>query len=78
MPSDPEGLHERGRQADKIVKNPTRYKICEGCDSIVVASSVTCVSCHSYRFNEDPEAVAAQARLLAQKERQSVLASDFD
>jgi hypothetical protein len=78
MSSDSEGLHERARQADKIVKNPTRYKICAGCDSIVVASSVTCVSCHSYRFEDDPEAVAAQARRLAQRERQSVLASDFE
>lgn len=78
MPSDSEGLHERARQADKIVKNPSRYKICQGCESIVVISAVTCPSCHSYRFDDNAEAVAAQARRLAQRERQSVLASDFE
>jgi hypothetical protein len=78
MSSDSEGLHERARQADKIVKNPSRYKICEGCESIVVASAVTCPSCHSYRFDENADSVTAQARRLAQRERQSVLASDFE
>jgi hypothetical protein len=78
MPAPSEGPQERARQADKIVKNPSRYKICEGCESIVVASAITCPSCHSYRFEENIEAVSAQARRLAQRERQSVLASDFE
>jgi hypothetical protein len=78
MASEPDALHERARQADKIVKNPSRYKICEGCESIVVSTAVTCPSCHSYRFNEDAVSVTAQARLLAQRQRQSVLASDLE
>ena len=78
MTAESDSLHERARQADKIVKNPSRYKICEGCESIVVATAVTCPSCHGYRFNEDELSVASQARLLAQRERQSVLASDFE
>jgi hypothetical protein len=78
MSSDSEGLHERARQADKIVKNPSRYKICDGCESIVVTAAVTCPSCHSYRFDENTDAVTAQARRLALRERQSVLASDFE
>lgn len=78
MSTEPDALHERARQADKIVKNPSRYKICEGCESIVVASAVTCPSCHTYRFNEDAASVTAQARMLAQRERQSVLASDLE
>ncbi len=78
MSHDSDSLHERARQADKIVKNPTRYKVCEGCDSIVVVTASTCPSCHGYRFNEDATAVTTQARLLAQRERQSVLASDLE
>jgi hypothetical protein len=78
MPQEPDSLHERARQADKIVKNPSRYKICEGCDSIVVNTAATCPSCHGYRFNDDSASVTAQARLLAQRERQSVLASDLE
>lgn len=78
MPQEPDSLHERARQADKIVKNPARYKICEGCESIVVSTAATCPSCHGYRFNGDAESVTEQARRLAQRERQSVLASDFE
>ena len=71
-------MNERQRQADKIVKNPARYKVCEGCDSIVVASAATCPSCHSYRFNDNCDHVKAQAQLLATRERKSVLATDFE
>jgi hypothetical protein len=78
MLPEADSLHERARQADKIVKNPSRYKICEGCDSIVVTTASTCPSCHGYRFNEDSSAVASQARALAMRERQSVLASDLE
>lgn len=78
MASESDTLHERARQADKIVKNPAHYKVCEGCESIVVMSAVTCPSCHSYRFNEDATSVATQARHLARRQRQSVLASDLE
>lgn len=78
MASESDALHERARQADKIVKNPTHYKVCEGCESIVVMSAITCPSCHSYRFNEDAATVAAHARQLARRQRQSVLASDLE
>ena len=43
---------DRARQADKIVKNPSNYKICEGCDSIVLAKAHTCPNCAGYRFQE--------------------------
>ena len=69
---------DRARQADKIVKNPSNYKICEGCDSIVLAKTSTCPNCASYRFQEGPASVIAQARLLGKRERRSVMASDFE
>jgi len=63
---------DRARQADKIVKNPANYKICEGCDSIVLAKAHTCPNCASYRFQEGPASVVAQARLLGKRELQRV------
>lgn len=69
---------DRARQADKIVKNPANYKICEGCESIVLARAHTCPNCASYRFMSSAESVIAQARLLGRRERRSVMASDLE
>ena len=69
---------DRARQADKIVKNPANYKICEGCDSIVLAKAHTCPNCASYRFQESSTSVVAQARLLGKRDRRSVMPSDFE
>ena len=69
---------DRARQADKIVKNPENYKICEGCDSIVLTKAHTCPNCASYRFQEGAASVIRQARLLGQRDRRSVMASDFE
>jgi len=73
-----DSLEDRARQADKIVKNPANYKICEGCESIVLAKAHTCPNCASYRFLESAASVVAQARLLGKRERRSVMASDFE
>jgi hypothetical protein len=78
MTSGIDSLEDRARQADKIVKNPANYKICEGCESIVLAKANTCPNCASYRFVETAAAVVAQARLLGKRERRSVMASDFE
>lgn len=73
-----DSLEDRARQADKIVKNPSNYKICEGCDSIVLAKAHTCPNCASYRFLESEASVVAQARLLGNRERRSVTPTDFE
>ena len=73
-----DSAHDRARQADKIVKNPANYKICEGCDSIVLVKAHTCPNCASYRFEESHVAVIAQARLLGRRERRSVVPSDLE
>ncbi len=69
---------ERARQADKIVKNPANYKICEGCDSIVLTKVATCPNCASYRFEDQLDLVISQARMLGQRQRTTVLASDLE
>ncbi|MEZ5304041.1 MAG: hypothetical protein R3F11_25880 [Verrucomicrobiales bacterium] len=51
---------ERARQADKIVRDPKKYKVCLGCDSIVVEKVSICPNCHGYRFDSDQEAVVSK------------------
>jgi len=77
--SMPEESHlaERARKAEKIITRPTDYKVCEGCESIVTARVVTCPNCHGYRFNEDPDAVVEQARLLSSRAQTSVASEDL-
>jgi hypothetical protein len=69
--------NERARQAAKIIGHPERYKICEGCDSIVAERVATCPNCFGYRFNDERQAVIAQARLLGSREQTSVIADDL-
>lgn len=76
-PEPIEPSEERARQADKIVKNPALYKICEGCDSIVLVKAPTCPNCASYRFEEDLGKIVAQARILGNRPRTTVLVSDL-
>ena len=67
----------RIKQAEKIASHPEQYKVCEGCGSIVVTRAVTCPSCHAYMFDNTPVRVIAQAKELALRAANSVLASDL-
>jgi len=73
-----DSLNERARRADKIVRNPGKYKICAGCDSIVAQKVAICPNCHSYRFEGNRDSVVAQARALGQRHAQSVILSDLE
>src|SRR6516164_4664876 len=70
-------LAERAAKAAKIAEEPNLYKVCEGCDSIVVKRVATCPSCHGYRFNEDPAMVIEQAQILGSREQRSVVKEDL-
>jgi hypothetical protein len=70
-------LADRAARAEKIIAAPDNFKVCEGCDSIVTARVVSCSNCHGYRFDESPERVVEQARLLATRPQQSVTAQDL-
>lgn len=78
MPESGDSLEERAVRADKIVRDPAKYKICDGCDSIVLATAATCPSCHAYRFIDDRESVIVQARELGRRERRSLVKGDFE
>jgi hypothetical protein len=75
--SDDNHLAERAAKAQKIIAAPLKFKVCEGCDSIVTARVVTCPNCHGYRFDESPDRVVEQATHLASRPQQSVTAEDL-
>jgi len=68
---------DRAARAAKIAADPHGYKVCEGCDSIVTERVATCPNCFGYRFDENADAVVAQAMLLASREQRSVTAQDL-
>ncbi len=69
---------DRVERAAKIIANPAAYKVCEGCESIVTAKTTVCSNCYAYRFDSSPERVVEQAKLLASRERRSVISADLD
>jgi hypothetical protein len=73
---DPQ-LEDRAKKAERIIADPGKFKICEGCDSIVAARVTVCPNCFGYRFDPDPQAVIAQAGVLAKRARTSVIADDL-
>ena len=73
-----EGLIERAQKAHKIIKNPRKYKICSGCESIVAQKVTICPNCHGYRFIVNESMVVAQAQELGKREAKSVLSADLD
>jgi len=72
-PSDP----SREQKAARIAANPSAYKVCEGCDSIVGSGAALCPNCHSFRFDGSPERVKQQALFLGSREQSSVTAEDI-
>ena len=78
MVSGVKSVQERHQRADKIIRDPGKYKICHGCESILTAEVPTCPNCHAYRFEEEQGLIIAQAERLSGRERQSVLADDFE
>jgi hypothetical protein len=75
MPESPPP--NRAAAAAKIAANPTGYKVCEGCDSIIGHGAALCPNCHSYRFDASSERVIFQAQILGSREQTSVTADDL-
>ena len=68
---------ERLQKAQEIASNPSAYKVCECCDSIVGANSVICSNCHGYKFDKSQTRVVDQAIFLGTRKKTSVTASDL-
>jgi hypothetical protein len=75
--SDNESLSARGQRAAQIAREPELYKVCEGCESIVIRAASTCPNCHGYRFDEDPQRVRTQAEILGKRLPTSVPPSEL-
>lgn len=56
---------ERREMADTIINDPSSYKICLICGSIVDAELSSCPDCFGYRFDTDPTHVADEALDMA-------------
>lgn len=67
----------RVEKAKEIANNPSDYKVCEGCDSIVGSTTVICPNCHGYRFDAGAARVVDQAVWLGCREQTSVTAEDL-
>jgi len=75
--SNNESLSARAERAAQIVKQPELYKVCEGCESIVVQEAATCPNYHGYRFDSEPERVRSQAEILGKRLPTSVPPSEL-
>ena len=70
-------MDERQSAAAQIIKYPFLYKICEGCDSILINSTNICPNCKSYRFDNDYIRIAEHAKELGSREQRSVTEDDL-
>jgi hypothetical protein len=75
--SNNESLAARAERAAQIMEQPELYKVCEGCESIVVSDAVTCPNCHGYRFDPDAKRVCSQAEILGKRLPTSIPPSEL-
>ena len=75
--TDNESLAARAERAAQIAQQPGLYKVCEGCESIVVRDAVTCPNCHGYRFDVDMGRVVSQAEILGKRLPNSIPPSEL-
>lgn len=78
MAQENTALADRAKRARRIVKNPTLYKVCLGCESIVSAKVHICPNCHAYRYELEADFVVAHAQFLSTREQNSVVAEDMN
>lgn len=75
--SNNESLSARAERAAQIAQQPDLYKVCEGCESIVVRDAATCPNCHGYRFDTDTKRVRSQAEILGKRLPNSIPPSEL-
>lgn len=78
MASDDPHLSDRAARAAKIIADPSKYKVCESCDSIVARRVPLCPNCNGYRFNDESDAVVAQATALSSRAQTTVTEDDLE
>lgn len=63
--------------AQRILKNADLYKVCEGCESVVLIDSIFCPICSGYRFNESLTVLLKTIKELLKKENTTIVKSDY-
>lgn len=74
---DKKAAKKKADAAEKVCQYARFYKVCEGCESVVIYDEIFCPMCDSYRFDSNEERVKATARELAKRAKSKILSSDF-
>jgi len=74
---DKDSSKEIEEAVKKIFKYAKFYKVCEGCESVVIHDEIFCPMCDSYRFDSNIERVKKTAEILSKKEKTRILPGDF-
>ena len=75
--ADSESIKKRKAAARRILRDIEHYKVCVGCESVILKKDAFCPVCDAYRFNEDTEYTRRVVEELSKREQISVLPSDF-
>jgi rRNA maturation endonuclease Nob1 len=67
---------QKHRAAQHILNNYEYYKVCEGCESVILYSSTFCPLCDGYRFDENIEQVIKFIKALTKKDNTTILPPD--
>ena len=64
--------------AAKVLNDPSGFKTCEGCGTVVERDVAMCPECKAYRFDETEEHVVERAILLASREQKTVSPDELE
>lgn len=73
---DKKAAKKKADAADKICQYARFYKVCEGCESVVIYDEIFCPLCDAYRFDSNVERVKRTAQELAKRDKAKVLLND--
>lgn len=70
---------QRLLKGTEILENIGLYKVCCGCDSIVVTQTAICPVCSSYNFEIEPELIEKEVKRICSPEfvKTTVLPDDM-
>ena len=69
---------KRRKKSEVIIKFFKSFKLCCGCESLVLAAESVCSICNAYRFEDAKEDIIAQALKLGNQEQTVLTAADYD
>jgi rRNA maturation endonuclease Nob1 len=73
---DKRAAKNKADAADKICQYARFYKVCEGCESVVIYDKIFCPICDAYRFDSNVDRVKKTAIELSKRKKLRVLFGD--